>query len=150
VAETVLRVSSFHICLILIAKLFRDNITDIPDWKELQSNQTPWPQVPVSQNPNRTMSGPLMTSMIGLFGERSLLALANSSTNATDALSQICTSGQMPFSTFEGYEKYADHCSNLTGNDSQDDEMLASIMLKFVNETFYNISEVRNRIAAAV
>jgi hypothetical protein len=77
-----------------------------------------------------------MTSMIGIFGERSLLAMANSSANATDAATQICNFGRMPFSAFHGYGIYKNQCSNLTGNKEADSEVLTSIILKFMNTTF--------------
>ncbi|KAF2819734.1 hypothetical protein CC86DRAFT_361976, partial [Ophiobolus disseminans] len=119
-----------------------DKITDLPGWPKSLAYQTPWSPVPASNNPNRTMSGPLMTSMIAMFGERSLLATANSSTNATDAASQICTSGRMPFSIFDGYDKYEKQCANLTGSNDQDDEVLASILSKFMVTTFNNTQHI--------
>jgi hypothetical protein len=90
-----------------------------------------------------------MTAFISMFGERSLLAFANSSTNATDAAKQICTAGRMPFSTFQGYSIYEKDCGSLTGSNDHDEDVLAAIMLRFMTETFRS-NIAKNHLSAAL
>src|SRR4051812_17893033 len=107
----------------------RDKLTDIPDWPAPEFLKNPWPTVPSSNSENRTMSGPLMTTVLAMFGERSFLASVNDSRLA---VSQICQSGRMPFITFSGYERYANECSITDGDDiDQASRALSSIMAKF-------------------
>ncbi|KAH7091064.1 hypothetical protein FB567DRAFT_263880 [Paraphoma chrysanthemicola] len=111
-----------------------DKLTDIPKWPEPQFLQEAWPTIPGSSNPNRTMSGPLMTAIVAMFGERSLLAAVNSSSNATSAFSQLCQSGRLPFATFDNYRSHGRACANTT--DAAADDAITSIMTNFMNLTF--------------
>jgi hypothetical protein len=136
------------------AKLARDKLGNMPGLKSLQKDQAGngmyrWPQIPGSQDPNRTMSGPLMTAFISMFGERSLLAFANSSTNDTDAAKQICTTGRMPFFTFQGFSIYENNCGSLTGSNDHDEDVLAAIMLRFMTETFRS-NNAKTHLSAAL
>jgi len=97
------------------------------------------------------MPGPLMTSMIAMFGERSLLALANDSNDTISAVSQICQSGRMPFATFTDYEIYAAECAK-PNKDSREqaDDAVSSITRDFFafmfNETYF----VERRLSAGM
>lgn len=126
-----------------------DRVTDMPGWPLPPSvDEGEWPMVPGSNNSNITMSGPLMTSIITMFGERSLFALANSTTNdsASLAMPQICQSGRMPFSMFSGNEQYADACADADGGRDQ----ALTIMSRFVDRTFYRTLSAESHLAASM
>jgi hypothetical protein len=134
----------------------RDKLSDMPprgrDELRTEQSQQSWPQIPESLDPHRTMSGPLVTAMIGMFSEHSLLAKANSTANVTDTAKPMCTSARLPFFRLHGFERYEKPCSQLTGNNEEDDEALASIMLTFLNATFNSryLSEVERHVSTAV
>ena len=91
------------------------------------------------------MSGPLMTSMLAMFGEQSFFASINGSETA---LPQICQSGRMPFITFSGYERYANECSVANGSDSTG--ALGSAMSKFLRSTFNSTDTAINHLSAGM
>lgn len=135
----------------------RDKLSDMPprgrDELRTGQSQQSWPQIPESLDPNRTMSGPLMTAMIVMFSEHSLLAKANSTANVTNTAKQMCTSARLPFSRIHGFERYEKPCSQLTRNSEEDEnEALASIMLTFLNATFHSryLSEVERHVSTTV
>jgi hypothetical protein len=115
--------------------LYRDKLTDIPGWPLPDFMQRSWPFIPGADNENRTVSGPLMSSMLALFGERSLVASTQASNDSTLTASQICQSGRLPFATFTGYDRYAD-CRGV--NNTIDDGSTAPgrLMTRWINSTF--------------
>ncbi|KAF1916190.1 hypothetical protein BDU57DRAFT_516139 [Ampelomyces quisqualis] len=122
-----------------------DKITDIPTWPAPEQDKTPWPTIPTSDGENRTMSGPLMTSILAMFGEQSFFASINESETA---LSQICESGRMPFITFSGYERYANECSTTSSSDNTG--ALGSTISKFLRSTFNDTSTAVNHLSAGI
>ncbi|KAG9388745.1 hypothetical protein A1F94_001638 [Pyrenophora tritici-repentis] len=80
-----------------------DRLTDIRGWPVPFSTRKDWPNTPGINNTNITMSGPLMTSAIAMFGEASSFAFLNTSTNTTAsfALTQACQHNLIPFSAFD-------------------------------------------------
>lgn len=126
-------------------------LTDIPGWPVPQGTffESQWPATPGSNGENLTMSGPLMTSIITMFGERSLFALANSTPDDTAAvaLAQICQSGRMPFSAFNGHDQYVSQCAESGGNSI---DRLTSIINTFVASTFNRTDNGDRYLSASV
>ncbi|KAH7355564.1 hypothetical protein BKA66DRAFT_382204, partial [Pyrenochaeta sp. MPI-SDFR-AT-0127] len=125
------------------------SITDIEGWPIRDSWNSTWPATPGSNNTNLTASGPLMASILAMFGDRSLFALANRSTDATSglAMSQICQAGRMPFSTFNGHAQYIRACTDF-GEDH--DRALVAIMRKFIASTFNSTDEGVRYLSASI
>lgn len=94
------------------------------------------------------MSGPLMTSAVTLFGENSLFAAANASTNSTAplVLEQICRLDRLPFSAFRNYRDYAATCEAQVS----DDEKLLQIMEKFTDVLFSDWVYTERYLSASV
>ncbi|XP_014555880.1 hypothetical protein COCVIDRAFT_61813, partial [Bipolaris victoriae FI3] len=94
------------------------------------------------------MSGPLMTSAIALFGENSLFAVANTSTNATTPLllDQICRLNRLPFSTFRSYRDYTAACSS----QADDTQRLLQIMQNFTTVLFSDTTATERYLSASI
>ena len=94
------------------------------------------------------MAGPLMTSAVTLFGESSLFAAANVSTNSTTplVLEQICRLNRLPFSAFRNYRDYAAACEA----QASDDEKLLQIMKKFTDVLFSDWVMTERYLSASV
>lgn len=94
------------------------------------------------------MSGPLMTSVIALFGENSLFAVANTSTNATTPLllDQICRLNRLPFSTFRSYRDYTAACSS----QADDTQRLLQIMQNFTTVLFSDTTATERYLSASM
>lgn len=95
-----------------------------------------------------TMAGPLMTSAVALFGDNSLFAAANSSTDTTtpSVLAQICQDGRLPFTAFNKYRDYTAICES----QESDDEKLLGIMKTFVDLLFSERADAVRYLSASV
>ncbi|KAH7410007.1 hypothetical protein DE146DRAFT_751722 [Phaeosphaeria sp. MPI-PUGE-AT-0046c] len=114
-----------------------DKLTDIPAWPIPDHMHKPWPFVPSSDNVNRTVSGPLMTSMVAMFGTRSFLASVHASNDSALATSQICLSGRLPFATYTGYNRYANDCPGVhNGTVGSTSDAPGRLMTTFMNSAF--------------
>lgn len=89
-----------------------------------------------------------MTSVVTFFGENSLFAAANASTNSTSSLvlEQICRLNRLPFSAFRNYRDYAAACEAQAG----DDEKLLQIMKKFTDILFSDWVLTERYLSASV
>ncbi|EUC51342.1 hypothetical protein COCMIDRAFT_54723, partial [Bipolaris oryzae ATCC 44560] len=94
------------------------------------------------------MSGPLMTSAIALFGETSLFAAANTSTNTTVPLllDQICRLNRLPFSTFRSYRDYTPACTS----QADDTVRLLQIMQNFTTVLFSDPTATERYLSASI
>ncbi|KAL6157523.1 hypothetical protein ACJQWK_06561 [Exserohilum turcicum] len=107
-----------------------------------------WPISPAFRTMNLTMAGPLMTSAVTLFGNRSLFAAANASTNATAplVLHQICQENRLPFSAFRSYRDYAVACEAPV----DDSERVLRIMRNFTDALFSDVEYTERYLSASI
>lgn len=107
-----------------------------------------WPISPAFRTMNLTMAGPLMTSAVTLFGNRSLFAAANASTNATAplVLHQICQENRLPFSAFRSYRDYAVACEAPV----DDSERVLRIMRNFTDALFSDVEYTERYLSASM
>jgi hypothetical protein len=80
-----------------------------------------------------------MMSVLAMFGEKSLFATANQTTNSTaqDVVSQICDTARMPFSNFFSYQMFSKECALRNGNGAMSSEdLLTALVSRFVTYLF--------------
>lgn len=110
--------------------------------------QRDWSVSPGFNSTNMTMSEPLMTSTVAIFGDNSLFAAANSSTGTAtpSVLAQICQDGRLPFTAFNNYRDYTAICES----QDSDDEKVLGIMNTFVDLLFSGRADVVRYLSASV
>lgn len=118
-------------------------------WAAAKTRGQDWPVPPGASDANITSSGPLMTAMLSMFGERSLFARANASLNdtasASKVLASICQEGHMPFSAYNDHARYKTACA---GSDENPEKALLAVMSQFMFDFTTVTEDILNPIPA--